>query len=81
MGGGDEEDGVRRVVVLFGPDHGGDEQGEVRLIEEHFFLAKAVIEPDAERAVRAEEELGADAVGVFAAGGAGGVVGEEEALG
>lgn len=80
VGGEDEEGGVRGMLILFGPDHGGDVQGEVGLVEDDGAVVLTVIDADADGSVGAEEELVAESVGVFAADGAGDVVDEENPL-
>lgn len=80
MGGEDEEGGVWRMLILFGPDHGGDVEGEVGLVEDDRAVESAIVDADADGAVGAEEELVAEAVGVFAADWTGDVVDEEDAL-
>ena len=80
MGSEDEEGGVRGMEVLFGPDHGGDVEGEMGLIEGDGAVVLTIVDADADRAVGAEEELVAGAVGVFSADWTGDVVDEEDAL-
>ncbi len=48
MGGEDEEGGVWGMLILFGPDHGGDVEGEVGLVEGDSVLVPAVIDADAD---------------------------------
>jgi hypothetical protein len=80
MGGEDEEGGVWGMLILFRPDHGGDVEGEVGLVEGDGVVVPTVVDADADGAVGAEEELVAEAVGVFAADWSGDVVDEEDSL-
>ena len=80
MGGEDEEGGVWGMLILFGPDHGGDVEGEVGLVEGDGVVVLTVVDADADGAVGAEEELVAEAVGVFAADWTGDVVDQEDPL-
>jgi hypothetical protein len=81
MGGEDEEGGVWGMLILFGPDHGGDVEGEVGLVEGDGGVVGSVIDADADGAMGADEELVAEAVGVFSADRTGDMVHDEEPLG
>ncbi len=48
MGGEDEEGGVWGMLILFGPDHGGDVEGEVGLVEGDGVLVQTVVDADAD---------------------------------
>lgn len=48
MGSEDEEGGVRGMLILFGPDHGGDVEGEVGLVEGDGGVVLTIIDADAD---------------------------------